>query len=108
VTQAADELAAFVAGHVATLTAVDAVADGKAVQYRHGGRTFAIAHDRALEVDVGPDVAEAAIRTPDTTRSTQGPGWVAFTPGSLDRFAQDRARAWLDLAYRRVARDASG
>ena len=47
-----------------------------------------------------PLVATAALRTPDTTASSRGPGWVRFAPAALDRFAADRAIAWIEHAWR--------
>jgi hypothetical protein len=48
-------------------------------------------------------VASAALRTADTRPSPRGAGWIAFTPRSVDRFALDRAEAWVRLAHRRAA-----
>ena len=50
-----------------------------------------------------PAVAAAAIRTPDTTVSPRGPGWVDFAPDELDDHAADRAEAWFESAHRRLA-----
>jgi len=48
-------------------------------------------------------VASAAVRTPDTSPSPRGAGWVAFHPPVLDEHAADRATAWFASAYRRLA-----
>jgi hypothetical protein len=51
-------------------------------------------------VHLAPMVAKAALRTPDVIVSSRGPGWLAFTPSTIDRFALDRAEAWLRSAHR--------
>jgi hypothetical protein len=71
--------------------------------YTRSGRPFAWISLSALEVRLEPFVAQAALRTPDTTASTRGPEWVRFTPRALDRFAADRATAWIEHAWRHVA-----
>jgi hypothetical protein len=55
-----------------------------------------------LEVALDGPVAKAALATPDTRPSSRGAGWVNFTPATVDRFALDRAGAWIRLAYRRA------
>ena len=61
----------------------------------------ALSGDRA-EFRLDPLVAGAALRTPGTSASPRGPGWVAFAPGILDDGAVDRAEAWFLSAHRRV------
>ena len=68
--------------------------------YARGGRPFALVSEAALEVRLEPFVAQAALRTPDTTTSDRGPDWVRFSPRALDRFAADRAAAWIEHAWR--------
>jgi hypothetical protein len=67
------------------------------------GRVFAVLGDDLLEVGLDASVAAAALRTPDTRPSPRGAGWIAFTPAAIDRFALDRAEAWVRLAHRRAA-----
>ncbi len=67
-----------------------------------GDRVFAAVGDQMLEVALDGPVAKAALATPDTRPSSRGAGWVAFTPATVDRFALDRAAAWIRLAYRRA------
>jgi hypothetical protein len=76
--------------------------DGESVAYAAGGRVFAVLMGDLLEVALDPAVATAALRTPDTLPSSRGKGWIAFTPGAIDRFALDRADAWVRLAHRRA------
>jgi hypothetical protein len=72
---------------------------------------FAAVGAGRLEVALDPAVARAALATPDTRPSARGGGWVSFapaTPSSPDRFALDRAEAWIRLAHRRARERRSG
>jgi len=73
-------------------------------EYRRGDRAFAAVADRAVEVRLHPEVAEAAQRTSHTTASSRGAGWVRFEPLSVDGFALDRAGAWFLSAWRAAER----
>jgi hypothetical protein len=86
----------------ADLEAVEAVEDvaGSTWEWRIGGRPFARASESTVEFRLDPEVARAALRTPDTERSSLGEGWVAFRPRVVDRHAVDRAEAWLRSAWR--------
>ena len=70
------------------------------IVFARRGRPFALVLEAALEVRLEPFVAQAALRTPDTTASDRGPDWVRFSPRTLDRFAADRAAAWIEHAWR--------
>ncbi len=76
--------------------------DGEVEVLSAAGRVFAVLGPDLLEVALDPPVAAAALRTPDTRPSPRGTGWIAFTPRVADRFALDRADAWVRLAYRRA------
>ncbi len=76
--------------------------DGDVERLAVGSRVFAVIGADLLEVALEPAVARAALRTPDTQPSPRGTGWVAFTPRANDRFALDRAEAWVRLACRRA------
>lgn len=89
---------------VADLGGVDRRRASDGVAYSVGGRVFAVLGEERLETALDPAVAKAALRTADTSASTRGAGWIVFAPGSIDRFALDRAEAWLRSAHRRVAR----
>ena len=82
---------------------VQRIRDGEAVTYTTGGRPFAVLLPDVLEASLDPAVAKAALRTADTLASPRGAGWIAFTPRSIDRFALDRAEAWVRSAHRRAA-----
>ena len=73
--------------------------------------------DDVLIATVSGDVAEfrlrdlvgaAALRTPNVTASSRGPGWVRFAPRGLDGHARDRATAWLESAWRRADDELAG
>jgi hypothetical protein len=88
---------------VADLAEVERRRDGESVTYLAGGRPFAVLLPDVLEVDLDPTVAKAALRTPDVLASSRGDGWLVFTPSAIDRFALDRAEAWVRSAHRRAA-----
>jgi antitoxin (DNA-binding transcriptional repressor) of toxin-antitoxin stability system len=88
---------------VEDLDGVERVRDGESVTYRHRGKPFAVLLQDMLEVALDPVVAKAALRTANTIASPRGKGWIAFTPDAIDRFALDRAEAWVRSAHRRVA-----
>jgi hypothetical protein len=77
--------------------------DGDATVWHRAGRPFASLAGDVLEVRLQPPVARAALRTPDTQVSARGEPWVRFSPSELDRFAADRAAAWLESAWRHAA-----
>lgn len=77
--------------------------DGAVVLLAVDGRVFAVLGPDLLEVALDPSVMAAALRTPDTRPSPRGAGWIAFTPRVADRFALDRAEAWVRLGHRRAA-----
>jgi hypothetical protein len=79
---------------------VSSAPGGDAAIYARAGRPFAAVTDHELEVRLEAFVATAALRTPDTIASTRGAGWVHFAPPMLDRFAADRAVAWIEHAWR--------
>jgi hypothetical protein len=85
---------------VEDLDGVERLRDGESVTYRLRGRPFAVLLPDALEVALDPAVAKAALRTANTLASLRGRGWIAFTPGTIDRFALDRAEAWIRSAHR--------
>lgn len=77
--------------------------DGDAVAYAIGGRVFATLEGERLEAALDAAVSKAALRTPDTAASPAGAGWIAFTPRAVDRYALDRAEAWVRFAHRQAA-----
>ncbi len=73
------------------------------VEYLRGGRVFAAVAGSIAFFRLRPEVARAALRTPDVDPSARGPEWVAFGPLDLDQFALDRALAWFESAWRLAA-----
>ena len=86
----------------ADLADVELVTTAAGTEFRARGRTFAAVHGATAEFDLDPVVAHAARGTPDTAISKRGADWVAFSPADVDRFARDRAVAWLASAHRRA------
>jgi hypothetical protein len=82
------------------LEGVERARDGESVTYLAGGRPFAVLLPDVLEVSLDAAVARAALRTANTLASPRGGGWIAFTPENTDRFALDRAEAWVRSAHR--------
>jgi hypothetical protein len=76
--------------------------EGEVERLAVGNRVFAVVGADLLEVALDPPIATAALKTPDTRPSPRGAGWIAFTPATTDRFALDRAEAWVRLAHRRA------
>lgn len=100
---AADEsLDERVEGVVEVLDGVVRRRDGETVTYLAGGKPFAVLAPDAVEVALDAAVARAALKTPGASPSRRGPGWIVFAPRVVDRFALDRAEAWLRSAYRRA------
>lgn len=94
--QIADEAAAEAPGCIAET-------DRDTTIWSMGGKPFAVLTGDTLEFRLDAVVGEAARRTPGTTISARGSDWVAFRPGELDQYAEDRARAWFLAAARRVS-----
>lgn len=101
---AADEsLDERVGAVIEELEGVARTRDGGREMLAVGGRVFAILGDETLDVALEGSVARAALATPDTRPSLRGAGWVTFSPAVTDRFALDRAEAWVRFAHRRAA-----
>ena len=88
---------------LADLEGVEQTAIGGGVEWRRGGQPFAALAGDAAEFRLDPQVANAALRTPDTSASKRGADWVRFSPAVVDGHAIDRAQAWLASAWRRGA-----
>ena len=87
---------------IGDLDRVERTRDGESVTYLAGGKPFAVLMPDVLEVALDPTVAKAALKTGNTIASSRGSGWIAFTPETIDRFALDRAEAWIRSAHRRA------
>lgn len=72
------------------------------VRYERDGVPFAVVTGERAAFRLTPDIARAALRTPDVRSSDRGPGWVELVPGHLDVFTVDRAVSWFESAARRA------
>ena len=93
---------------IGELGGVERARDGESVTYLVGGVPFAVLMQDVLEVSLDPAVARAALKTGNTLASSRGGGWIAFTPAAIDRFALDRAEAWVRSAHRRAGGTKAG
>jgi len=98
-TPTSDGLDALVAGAAATYGA-EKVDTEDGVSYAIDEVVVALVTGGMVEFRLRADVAAAAARTRDASSSSRGPEWVAFSPTTLDRFAQDRIEAWFEFAVR--------
>jgi len=73
---------------------------GTLVEYVRGATVFAARQGTIVSFRLRPEVAEAALGTADTGRSSRGAGWIALQPRVVDGFALDRALAWFESAWR--------
>ena len=99
----APSLSSLVAGVTDGLTGAERAEAKGEVTWTRSGRLFAALAADVLEVRLQGLVARAALRTPDTNTSARGEGWVSFAPATLDRYAADRARAWIESAWRHAS-----
>ena len=84
----------------ARLDGVERRTVGGGIEWAAAGAMFAALAGDVAEFRLTPVVAAAARGTPNAGASSRGDQWVAFSPGELDRYAQDRAVAWFGSAYR--------
>jgi len=82
---------------------VEGRAAGDAVEYVLHGVVFSVVGIDRAEFRLKPDIADAALGTPDVQRSSRGAGWVELAPRSIDAFAVDRAESWFESAARLAA-----
>ena len=101
-------LATLLAEEVGRLEGTAAVPTGLGTDYYLDDLLFASVMDGVAEFRLRDEVGAAALRTPDTTASPRGPGWVRFAPGRLEGHARDRALAWLESAWRRADAELAG
>ena len=80
---------------------------GKSVEYSRSSVLFATRENGWLNFRLRPEIAAAALRTPDTAVSSRGREWVSLAPAALDSFALDRATAWFEVAWRLAGESAA-
>ena len=69
-------------------------------EYSRDGIVFAAQPaPNAVEVRLGPDIAQAALNTPHTGLSSRGEGWVRLETTDWSA-AHDRLEAWYRVAWR--------
>ena len=85
----------------ALLDEVDDVEVLASREYARGNVPFAWrSAEDVMELRLGPDVAEAARRTPGTSVSSRGDDWIRFTPDLTSEHDLDRLDAWFRVAWR--------
>lgn len=94
------DLMVLIADLAAESDGVSSSGDGGIVSYQRGAVLFARVSADALEVRLPADIADAALRTPDTAAIPGEPGWLRFSPRGRERHVVDRATAWFQLAWR--------
>ncbi len=103
-----EDLAGRIEQVAATVEDVERHVDAAEVRYGLRGVAFAAVSAGSAAFRLRPDVAEAALATPDVRPSDRGPGWVTLAPDVFDRFALDRAASWFAAAARYAAETAPG
>lgn len=93
-------LDALADGLAEELGEVSTSVDGEVTSYARGDVVFARASSRVFDVRLPEDIAEAALRTPDTDRLPNEPGWIRFAPSSDEPHVVDRAEAWFVTGWR--------
>jgi hypothetical protein len=101
-------LADLLAEAAVGLTGVVTDATSPVTTWAAGPSVFATLEGDRAEFRLDPQVAAAALRTPDTSPSARGSDWIAFAPPVLDDHAVDRAEAWFLSAHRRAAASRRG
>lgn len=100
---AAPDLAGLCAELAPELDEVTSTAEAGTTAYARGGAVFARVDGATLQVRLPADIAEAALRTPDTALDPDDRGWVRFTPREDEQHVTDRAVAWFQTAWRHAA-----
>ncbi|MGC8633817.1 MAG: hypothetical protein ACP5VP_04010 [Candidatus Limnocylindrales bacterium] len=77
-------------------------------RYALAGVDFALVSGARCAFRLRPELAEAALGTPDVRPSAVGEGWVELAPAEFDRFALDRATSWFAAAARYAAETGPG
>jgi len=97
---AAPDLASLCAEVAAEMDEITSTVDDGVMSYARGSAVFARVSGARLEVRLPTDIAEAALRTPDTALDPDDRGWLHFTPTDAERHVTDRAAAWFEIAWR--------
>lgn len=73
------------------------------VEFVRAGVVFATREGSRLSFRLRPEIVEAALHTPGTSKSARGAEWVALESSLPDEFTRDRATAWFETAWRMAA-----
>ena len=73
---------------------------GKTVEFDRAGVVCATRESGRLSFRLRAEIAEVALRTPETATSARGAEWVVLAATGTDAFAVDRAAAWFESAWR--------
>ncbi len=84
----------------ATIDGLDRRIDEDGVHYAIDGVPFSVVSGNRASFRLRPDVADAALKTPDVHAGRQGPGWVELETTEADQFALDRASSWFAAGAR--------
>ncbi len=103
-----DDLARHIEQVAATIEGIERNVGAAGVGYGLRGVLFAVVGVESATFRLRPDIAEAALATPDVRRSDRGPGWVTLVPHAVDQFALDRAGSWFAAAARYASETAPG
>ena len=98
----ADEVAMRIEQAAAMVEGLDRRADADGIGYSLEGVLFAVVGNGHASFRLRPDVADAALKTPDV-RAGARPGWVELRAPHPDQFALDRASSWFASAARFAA-----
>ncbi len=101
-------LATLLEEGAARLEGATGVPTGQGTDFYLDDVLFASLAAAFAEFRLRDEVGAAALRTPNVSASSRGPGWIRFAPRQLDGHARDRAVAWLESAWRRADAELAG
>jgi hypothetical protein len=102
------DLAALLGDAARLLEGAEAFVIGEVTEWRLDGVAFAAIGPSGAEFRLRRDVAAVVLRTPQVAASPRGAGWIRFVPRGSDASVGDRARAWLESAWRLADDEAVG
>ena len=95
-------MAARIEQAAAMVDGLERRADEDGMRYSMDGVLFAVVENGRASFRLRPDVADAALKTPDVHAGRQ-PGWVELRAAQPDQFTLDRATSWFTSAARYAA-----
>jgi hypothetical protein len=88
----------------AELGEVASATSGAATEFLRGSRVFAVLNGGRVALRLRPDIAAAALGTPNTAASARGADWIEFEPDPSNQQDADRLQAWLTIGWRSAQR----